>query len=656
MNRQLPALLSDRICMKNLHSLSASIATAIILSFLHSVPCAIAQETIPDNPTTEAEKSVLVGEVVVSGVEGKLQEEVYKALRTQPGKTVTRLQLQEDINAIFATGYFADVRAIPEDTPLGVRVTFAVKPNPVLRSVQVQGNQVLPAKVVNDSFNQQYGSILNLRQLQEGINKLNKWYQDNGYVLAQVVESPRVAADGTVTLEVTEGVVEDIQVRFVNLDGEDKDAAGKPIRGQTQKYIITREMQLKPGVVFNRNSVQKDLQRVFGLGIFQDLKVSLNPGQDPRKVIVVVNATEGKSFSLAPSGGFSSSNGFFAAGSFQAKNWAGRNQKLGTEVQWSQRGLLFDANFTDPWIAGDQFRTSYTVNGFRRQTISRIFEGGDQEVELPNGDRPRIYRTGGGITFTRPLSKNPLEKSEWVATAGLQYQRISIRDADGKLSPKDELGNNLSFSGNGNDDLLTLPLGLIRDRRNDSLRPTQGSVLRLTTEQSIPIGEASILSNKLRGSYSFYLPTRLTRLTQGCRKANSTAQECPQAIAFNFQAGTVIGDLPFYEAFSLGGANSVRGYEEGNLGSARSFVQATAEYRFPVFSVVSGALFFDAATDLGTSNSVPGNPGGVRGKPGNGFGYGVGVRVQSPLGPIRLDYGLNDEGESRIQFGFGERF
>jgi outer membrane protein insertion porin family len=224
--------------MKNLHSLSASIGAAIILSFLHSVPCAIAQETIPDNPTTEAEKSVLVGEVVVSGVEGKLQEEVYKALRTQPGKTVTRSQLQEDINAIFATGYFADVRAIPEDTPLGVRVTFVVKPNPVLRSVQVQGNQVLPAKVVNDSFNQQYGSILNLRQLQEGINKLNKWYQDNGYVLAQVVESPRVAADGTVTLEVTEGVVEDIQVRFVNLDGEDKDAAGKPIRGQTQKYII----------------------------------------------------------------------------------------------------------------------------------------------------------------------------------------------------------------------------------------------------------------------------------------------------------------------------------------------------------------------------------------------------------------------------------
>jgi outer membrane protein insertion porin family len=113
--------------MKNLHSLSASIAAAIILSFLHSVPCAIAQETIPDNPTTEPEKSVLVGEVVVSGVEGKLQEEVYKALRTQPGKTVTRSQLQEDINAIFATGYFADVRAIPEDTPLGVRVTFAGK-------------------------------------------------------------------------------------------------------------------------------------------------------------------------------------------------------------------------------------------------------------------------------------------------------------------------------------------------------------------------------------------------------------------------------------------------------------------------------------------------------------------------------------------------
>ena len=71
---------------------------------------------------------------------------------------------------------------------------------------------------------------------------------------------------------------------------------------------------------------------------------------------------------------------------------------------------------------------------------------------------------------------------------------------------------------------------------------------------------------------------------------------------------------------------------------------------------MGGALFADFATDLGTGSSVPGNPAGVRDKPGSGFGYGLGVRINSPLGPIRVDYGFNDEGEGRFHFGIGERF
>jgi outer membrane protein insertion porin family len=167
----------------------------------------------------------------------------------------------------------------------------------------------------------------------------------------------------------------------------------------------------------------------------------------------------------------------------------------------------------------------------------------------------------------------------------------------------------------------------------------------LGVEQSIPIGGGSILLTRLRGSYSYYIPVQFTNFTEG-----------PQALAFNLQAGTVLGDLPPYEAFSLGGSNSVRGYEEGDVGAGRSFIQATAEYRFPIISVIGGALFVDFASDLGTGDNVPGDPAGVRGKPGTGFGFGVGVRVQSPLGPIRVDYGLNDEGDSRIHFGIGERF
>ncbi len=615
----------------------------------------------PDGTTPEADSQanpeVLVGEVLVQGQEGQLtpelENEVYQAIKTQPGRTATRSQLQEDINAIFATGFFANVRAEPEDTPLGVRVTFFVQPNPILRAVRVQANagtkvpSVLPEKIVDGIFKEQYGSILNLRRFQEGIKQLNKLYQDNGYVLAQVNEAPEVATDGTVTLVVAEGIIEDIQVSFRNKEGEATDEEGKPIKGRTREFIITRELELKPGQIFNRSTVQRDLQRVFGLGLFEDVNVSLNPGKDPRKVIVTVNVDEKNSGSVGAGAGFSTSSGLFGSLSYQQQNLGGNNQDLGTEFQIGERELLFDLRFTDPWIAGDPYRTSYTVNTFRRRTTSLIFDGGENEVTLPNEDedRPRILRLGGGVNFTRPLSKDPLRKSEWTASAGLEYQRVSIRDADGDLSPVDELGNDLSFSGSGTDDLLTLQAGAVRDRRNDPLRPTSGSLVRFGVEQSIPIGAGNILLNRVRGSYSQYFPVSFINFSKG-----------PQTLAFNIQGGTVLGDLPPYEAFLLGGSNSVRGYDEGDLGSGRSFVQATAEYRFPVFSIVGGALFFDVGSDLGTGSEVPGDPAGIRGKSGGGFGYGLGVRVQSPLGPIRIDYGFTDEGDSRLHFGIGERF
>jgi outer membrane protein insertion porin family len=625
------------------------------------------QPNQPNQPTPDnnaAEPRVLVSEVVVKPQSGQLapelEQEVYRVIRTQAGRTTTKSQLQEDINAIFATGFFSNVQATPEDTPLGVRVSFVVAANPVLTKVQIQANpgsdipSVLPAKEVDDIFKAQYGRILNLKELQEGIKQLTKRYQDQGYVLANIIGAPQVSENGVVNLQIAEGVVENIRVRFRNKDGQETNEKGEPIRGRTRNYIITRELELKPGKTFNRNIIQRDLQRVFGLGLFEDVNVSLDPASDPSKVDVVVNVVERNSGSIAAGAGISSASGLFGTISYQEQNLGGRNQKLGTEFQVGTRELLFDVRFTDPWIAGDPYRTSYTINAFRRRSISLIFDGKDDNVETfnpskPNddGDRPRVTRTGGGVTFTRPLSKNPFKNPEWVASAGLQYQRVSTLDSDGnirKVGRVDKDPNReveLSASGKGQDDLLLLQLGASRDRRNNSLQPTKGSFLRVGVDQSVPVGLGNIFLTRVRGSYSQYFPVKFTNFTKG-----------PQSLAFNVQAGTILGDLPPYEAFSLGGSNSVRGYEEGALGSGRSYVQASVEYRFPVFSVVSGALFFDVGSDLGTST----RPADVLNKSGTGYGYGLGVRVQSPLGPIRIDYGISDGGDSRINFGIGERF
>ena len=188
-------------------------------------------------------------------------------------------------------------------------------------------------------------------------------------------------------------------------------------------------------------------------------------------------------------------------------------------------------------------------------------------------------------------------------------------------------------------------LGITQDLRNSFTDPTQGTLLKLGLDQSIPVGLGNIFMTRARASFTNYTPVKLLNFTPGS-----------QALVFNIQGGTVLGDLPPYEAFSIGGTSSVRGFEDGDVGSGRSYVQATAEYRFPLISIVGGGLFVDYGSDLGSGSSVPGNPAGVRGKPGNGLGYGAGIRVNSPIGPIRIDYALNNRSETRIQFGIGERF
>lgn len=126
----------------------------------------------PTHPHTypaagEPEVEVLVAEVVVEGTDDpELIEQVYKAIRTRAGEVSTRSQLREDINAVFATGFFADVRAVPSDTPLGVRVTFEVKPNPTLKAVRTEGAKVLDPEVLQKAFADQEGRVLNFGKLQ----------------------------------------------------------------------------------------------------------------------------------------------------------------------------------------------------------------------------------------------------------------------------------------------------------------------------------------------------------------------------------------------------------------------------------------------------------------------------------------------------------
>ncbi len=460
--------------------------------------------------------------------------------------------------------------------------------------------------------------------------------------------------------EATGQTISAIEVQFI----EDEE----PVEdGVTRDFIITREFEIEPGDVYDPEKVQDGLQRLMNLSLIQDASVSLQPTDNADEVVMVVTVDERRShfgigFGLTlphPTAlegvarpatvlpGTNRKGGVAGGFQFQWRNLGGNNQTLSLGVEGGETAASYDIGFVDPWIAGLNRRIGYSVNFFNVREVNAIFDGGD-EVELSNDNDPWVHRLGGGVEFFTPLTDS------FAIASGLSYQRVSVRDEvfTGAIFPEDEQGNDLTFSGEGRDDLLSTSFSGALDRRDDRLYPTRGYRLLFRNDLFIPIGNANIAGDRISGNFTQFLPLPFF------------GNDEPSVFVFNVQGGTFIGDLPPYEAFSLGGSGSVRGYEAGEVGSGRSFVQATVEYRFPLFDFslfredigLGGTLFVDYANDLGSGDTVVGEPAEVRNKPGDGAGFGGGIRARTPFGPMRLEVGVSDEGDTEVMFQIGDRF
>ncbi|BAZ14564.1 surface antigen D15 domain-containing protein [Calothrix sp. NIES-4071] len=569
-------------------------------------------------------------DVQIVGATQELQDIIRQTIKTKVGGDTSVALSQKDVTAILDTKLFSSARVNTSNTPNGLRVVYQVQPL-VVRSIQLSGAKALTYQVALQSFKEQINKDISPSTLKQTVQKINQWYKDNNYSLARVI-SIQPNQLGILTVNVAEGVVGDVKFKFVNDNGETVDSKGKPVTGRTKTDFIAKQLKLKPGDVFKDDIIRQDVMRLYGLGLFESVNVTLDGDATKTDVVYLVKETGARSVNLG--GSYNADQGIIGTVNYQDKNVGGINDTLSANLQVARRDLQFDSTFNSPYRITDPNRIGYTINAFRKNGISDILNG---DVKLANGDRIREGKVGGSISFQRPID-------DWNASLGFNYERVTTRDRDGKITPNDELGNPLTASGTGIDDLATVSLTATKDRRDNPLNPTNGSILRVSTEQSVPLGNGNISMNKLQATYSQFVPVQLYKSKQ------------PQVFAVNLQAGTVLGTLPPYEAFALGGPSSVRGYDAGNVGTGRSYVLASAEYRFPIIQALGGVVFADYASDLGSGDSVIGNPAGVRGKPGTGFGYGAGVRFDSPLGLLRADYGINDQGESRLHFGIGQRF
>lgn len=588
--------------------------------------------------TLSPDLAVMATNVTFEGVDPEIQDILRRTIATKAGGQTSLNQLQKDVQTILDTGLCRQATVKPIINRDGIDVTFTLQPT-ILQSLQLTNAKALTPAIANQIFQAQLGKPIQPSALNQGIRDINQWYADHGYNLARVI-GLQPNNDGVMQIAVTEGNISDIKIRFIDDMGRSVDDKGKPIQGRTKESFIRKEIKLAPGQPFQESIAKADLDRLVKTGLFLGGRVSLEG--DSNNTIVVYNLAERQLRNANFGGGYSSDSGVYGTVSYKDYNFNGVGKQIGANLLVGTRDIQFDGRYSSPYRDTNPNAWGYSINGFRARGLSQVF---DDKIKLANGDRIREGHFGGGVTFTHPLDAN----QEWNGAIGLNYSRTSLRDNSGNLVKQDRQGNPLSWSGTGLDDLYTVSFTATRDQRNSISNPTQGSLLQISTAQSLPIGVGHILSNRLQANYSQYIPINLF----GSNPKDPNSQ---QVLAFNVQGGTTIGDLAPYAAFTMGGVNSVRGYGQGDVGIGRTYLQASAEYRFPIYKIIGGTVFADYGTTLGSQSAVLGNPGIARGLPGSGFGIGAGLRVNSPIGIVRLDWGFNDQGGNQVQFALGQKF
>ena len=632
------------------------------------------------NSATDA--NVLISEIIIEGWEDhpegrKLELAAYDSMSIKPGSIVNNEILKKDLDSIYASGFFSGVKFKAEDGYLGVKLVVKIVPNPILEQITIQpNNTIITQKFVDEIFDKYYGSTLNLNELQDRISVIKKWYEDRGYSIARVSGPERISDNGSIQLNIDEGIVSEIQIRFIGADE-------KVRKGKTKEWVIRRELKTNSGVVFNRKTLESDIKRLYGTSLFNDIKVSLKPdSQNSKKVIIALDISEQRTGSLTGGIGFSNSAGIFAQLGLKESNTFGRAWSTDLNLNFGDYSTTYNFSLFDPWIKGDKYRTSFKTNLFLSRDYPQEFKFNKNTPLYAVNDTNSssadslssivLENVGGGFTFLRPLNGgDPFKETPWRISAGMNFKKVNMIDSSGNKKPyatKKPTTANISEiicigysledgSCPSENTLISVVAGVSQNKLNNNVNPSSGSLLRFGSEQFLPIGDNAPTFNRLRASYSWFIPVRLINFTKECKSDVSANNECFQTIGFQLKSGSIIGELPPYESFCMGGASSVRGWGSCELSVSKSFAELSAEYRVPLWRMISGSLFVDAGTDLGSQKDVPGKPGVLLNKAGSGFSLGGGVGIKTPLGPIRLDIASQDlTSNLRYTLGVGWKF
>ncbi len=576
--------------------------------------------------------------------------------------------LQEDLTSVrelYQDKGYVDIEILNTKTERlsngNVNLIISLREGPQyhVNAITFEGTQIFTDTEIRRFLKMKEGSVYSGKSLKDDVKTINEYYGSRGYADAHV--QPEGSPSGTAAVNLKYKISEGGQsfVERVNIAGNT----------QTKDKVIRREVPLAPGDVYNTVLVEAAKKRLENLGYFE--KVETNDTQtvvaDRKDLDITVQ--EKRTGSLSFGAGFSSVDNLvgqieLTQSNFDITNlhgFTGGGERFRALVQYGVTRKDFVLGLTEPYfldtrlaVGGEAFYhdSNYISNDYNQQNL------------------------GFDINVRRPLTRFTAASLEY------RFEDVNISDVQDNSTILQQERGTRTRSG--------LRAGYSFDSRDSTFLTRRGA--RIDFSPYIaggPLGgNTDIYGFDLTGSQYFSLPLDTILLFNG-----------ELATVDTYDGGDRV---PVYDRLYLGGPASLRGFGfrkvgpldyKGNPVGGRTLARITAEYTYPIIKRVRGAFFYDGGfvnqsswdfvpRDLHSRNDYRFDPNRLDTDPktprpnptgndlkytefGGGFNMdvGVGVRLDLPIGPIRLDYGypllsndLNERHSGKFNFNVGYQF
>jgi outer membrane protein insertion porin family len=571
------------------------------------------------------------------GNDSVLAKDLRKAMKTKTKNLLSFIdksgrlipaQLDEDRDAIrlayqnrgFADAQVTGVEVVPLEGN-NVELIFSIREGIQysVNRMRLDGVNITTPDELAQSLQMVDGSLYTPEGLSADIKALQEFYGTQGYIDSMII--PEISPAGPGMVNVTYRIDEGSQsyVNLVNIQGNTR----------TKDHVIRRELAVEPGDVYDTTLVDVSRQRLDSLNYFSQVQTiptdTMIPGRKDLNVIVEEKRTGSFNFGA----GFSTIDSLVGFAEltqsnfdiFGWPNFVGGGQRLRIRGQYGIERADAVISFTEPWFLG--YKLSLGAEAFYRQAsfLSPYYNQSNY---------------GGALQLRYPIN-------DFIAVnAEYKIEGIDIYDISTNV-PQITSQQGTYFRN-------ALSGGLTFDNRDNLFLTRKGTYVTLNAFVASITGEQDVddYGISIEGSQHVLLPWDIILMGRG------------QLATVNTLDGN--GEVPIFDRLFLGGANNLRGFQFREVGpnnggvyyGGNSLGYGTLEVTFPVITRVRGAFFVDAGYVNSSSWDFNGN--------NYNADYGFGVRLDLPIGPIRIDYGIpfvSDQyngGPGQVQFNIGYQF